>query len=365
MARQYKINEVKVDLANYRHYWRGIKKIGKTTLFRDFIMKLYGDLSYGLLLEIGNEEGQKTLDNVVYDIVPDWSTLNEIVDDLIENKDEHNFKFVAFDTVDELIKIAQKEVIRLDYRKTGEKKEFNATWGGYGTPREKLATLIDDVMTRLSRCGIGIIWIGHTKYKTINEKSGDSYEQLTSNLNTDYDGIFANKADILMMINSEKEIEDNKIVSTQRYMYFRGNGFIDAGGRFPDIEEKVEFSVDNYIRVVTEAIKKSITSRKADDKYIAEKAKQEQKEREAYYQEHKDELSSAEAFEAASNTNKEEDTIDSIITSINEVMRNLSQADRDKKKAVLASASLPATLVAIKKVSDTKTLTKILNIVKA
>jgi hypothetical protein len=365
MARQYKTNEVKVDLSNYRHYWRGVKKIGKTTLFKDFILKLYGDLSYGLLLEIGNEEGQKAIDGVVYDIVPDWMTLSEIVDDLIENKEDNNFKFIAFDTVDELIKIGQREVIRLDYKKSGERHEFNACFGGYGAPREKLVTLIDDIMTRLARANYGLVWIGHTKYKTINEKSGDSYEQLTSNLNTDFDGIFANKADIVMMINAEREIEEGKIVDTKRYMWFRGDGFVDAGGRFPDIEQKVEFSVDNYVNAVTDAIKKSITSKKVDDKYIAEKAKQEQAEKEAYYQEHKEELSSAEAFSEATNTNEAESVIESIINSINDVMRNLSQADRDKKKVSLTSAGLPATPALIKKCADVVTLNKILEIVKA
>lgn len=57
--------------------------------------------------------------------------------------------------------------------------------------------------------------------------------------------------------------------------------------------------------------------------------------------------------------------VEDLITSINDVMRGLSQADRDKKKAALASASLPATPAAIKKVSDTSTLNKILEIVKA
>lgn len=57
--------------------------------------------------------------------------------------------------------------------------------------------------------------------------------------------------------------------------------------------------------------------------------------------------------------------VEDIVTAINDVMRGLSQADRDKKKAALASASLPATPAAIKKVTDTSTLNKILEIVKA
>ncbi len=56
---------------------------------------------------------------------------------------------------------------------------------------------------------------------------------------------------------------------------------------------------------------------------------------------------------------------ESLIASINEIMKGLSQADRDKKKAALAGASLPATPGAIKKVSDASTLNKILEIVKA
>lgn len=57
--------------------------------------------------------------------------------------------------------------------------------------------------------------------------------------------------------------------------------------------------------------------------------------------------------------------VDSLIASINDVMKGLSQADRDKKKAALAGAGLPATPGAIKKVTDVATLNKILDIVKA
>jgi hypothetical protein len=54
-----------------------------------------------------------------------------------------------------------------------------------------------------------------------------------------------------------------------------------------------------------------------------------------------------------------------LITSINDLMRNMTQANRDKKKAALTSASLPATPIAIKKVTDVDVLTKIFEIVKA
>ena len=62
--------------------------------------------------------------------------------------------------------------------------------------------------------------------------------------------------------------------------------------------------------------------------------------------------------------NTESVDVDSLIASINETMRGLTQAERDKKKAALTSAALPASPVAIKKISDADTLKKILDIVK-
>ena len=56
---------------------------------------------------------------------------------------------------------------------------------------------------------------------------------------------------------------------------------------------------------------------------------------------------------------------DDIIASINEVMRAMTQIERDKKKAALASASLPASPAAIKKLTDIDTLNQILTIIKS
>ena len=56
---------------------------------------------------------------------------------------------------------------------------------------------------------------------------------------------------------------------------------------------------------------------------------------------------------------------DDIIASINEVMRAMTQIERDKKKAALASASLPASPATIKKITDIDTLNQILTIIKS
>ena len=356
----WKKNEVKVDLASYRHYIRGEKKAGKTTLFVKLMEKLYGDTSRGLLISLGNERGWKALDGAVYVDCPDWNSLTEVIQELVDNKDENNFACVCFDTVDEWIRIAQQEVQRLEYKKTGERKEFNACLGGFGNGRKKVEELINAMLTKVEDSGYGIFMLGHVKYRDVKEKNGDEYQKFTSNLSSDYDAIFANKADLISMITTEKDIKDGFIQGTKRYIYFRSDGFIDAGGRFPNIEEKVEFTVDNYIATVTDAIKKSIKSHDATDEYMAQKAKQEREEKDDYYREHKDELMQDDPVIAS--VANEVDQCKELQAQIKSAINKLDTATKKELQSKLKESGLPT---AYNKVEAPNILNQILAIVSA
>ena len=281
----FKTNKVKCDIGSYIHYWRGVKKVGKTTLFYELVKKQFGDLNKGLLISIGDEIGYQALDGLIYAECPTWADLIEVINELVENKSDNEFEIVALDTVDEMIKLAQEEVKRLHKKAKGQAAEFNACFGGFGMPRKKVEELVDEQLARIRRAGYGLVYIGHTKLRDIQEKNGDSYQQLTSNLSADYDAIFANKADIVMTIVVEKDIDENKRISgTERYMYFRSDGFVDAGGRFSKMPDKIEYGAENYIQAFEAGVKgamisdisdKEITKRKKEEKEIRIKKAQE------------------------------------------------------------------------------------------
>lgn len=357
----WKKNEVSVDIAHYRHYWRAPKKWGKTTLFANLIRELYGNMDRGLLISCGNERGYSALDGLMYVDCPEWSNITEVTDELIENKNENNFAILGFDTVDELVAMAQREVIRLDFRKTGERHEFNACFGGYGAGRRKVEELINSLITRLGDSGYCLIFIGHTKIRDIKEKNGDEYQMLTSNLSSDYDGIFANKCDICMMGIIEKSIDDGFVQNAERYMVFRGNGYVDAGGRFADIEDRVEVSAKNYIKTVTDAIKKSITSHEVTDEYIETKKKQEQLAREEYYQANKERLMQEDPAEE--DFEKEEQECKELQAKIMSTMKSLSKEVQKEVSSKLMDAGLASTPSGIKKLTDPAVLQKILDII--
>ena len=276
MASLFKKNKVKCDIGSYIHYWRGIKKVGKTTLFYNLVLEQYGSPEKGCLVSIGDEIGFNALDELIYAEAPDWGTFVEVIDELVENKAEVEFEIIGLDTADELIKLAKEEVKRLHKKQKGEAKEFNACFGGYGAPRDMVVELVDEQLARLRKAGYGIIIIGHTKLRDVKEKNGDEYQQLTSNLSSDYDGIFANKADIVMTISVEKNINENKhIDGTTRYMWFRSDGFVDAGGRFSKMPERIEYGAKNYIEAFEAGVRGAmntpvdeteIKKRKAEEK---------------------------------------------------------------------------------------------------
>src|SRR5699024_298037 len=73
---------------------------------------------------------------------------------------------------------------------------------------------------------------------------------------------FRNTADLIVFIELTKEIEKGKQVD-KRYIYFRGDADMEAGSRFKYAPTRVEYSTENYINAIEDAIKKEYGSDEA------------------------------------------------------------------------------------------------------
>jgi hypothetical protein len=302
-------NVILKRLSDYGHYVRGVKKVGKTTLFRDLVLQEYGDESKGLLCSFGDEDGFKSLDRLQYEEFTHWDiteedyvqelkdnfvakleetqdgkmTVDEIyakaeqqvsqfiekfgeqrgfvqlVDDLVLNNDEIGIRFLGYDTIDKMIEVATVEVIRLSMMETGKPcKSINAAFGGYGEGKKRLAKLIQDQTTRLKQIGLCPMVLGHTKYKDkTDEMSGAEYSQLTTSLNSDLDAIFGDTAQVVCTISIDKIIEEGKIIGTQRMLHFRDDGIVDCGSRFTGMPDSMELSSRNYVDAFNIGVKSS------------------------------------------------------------------------------------------------------------
>ena len=275
-----KINEVASDIKNVSIYLRSVKKWGKSTLFRDVIRVKYNDLSKGVLVECGYENGDTMLNtNMVH--LDTYKEFIEFKKWLIETKGiEHNIEMVCFDTADEMVPVFEKEILR-QYNienPTKKAKSIKGAYGGYNAGVEMVAETLKKYINDIKQAGFGVWVIAHTKFKTIKEKGGleeDGYMQLTSNLVNAYESAFGDifDATITGVIDrsfDEKTSSDGK--TTKKYttdsirkLYFRGTTLIDAGGRFASdtVPEYMEYTSDSltfakeFIDVIETGLKKS------------------------------------------------------------------------------------------------------------
>lgn len=272
------VTKIEADISKISIYLRSTKKFGKTTLFRDVILKKYGDPGAGLLIGCGSEIGYKMLDGLNATQVTTYEELVELKDWLISTKGtEHNIKIIAFDTADELALMAQKKTIKISNKENPAKpvRSIKAALGGFMAGEMYAANdLVKPLISELEQAGFGVWVIAHTAMKTIKDKGAleeDGYQQLTSNLDKYMESALGDCLDVVLTGVIDRETEEkvvgdkkkNYVTDTVRKLYFRGTTSIDAGGRFangtvPDyiIFDKPDMSSE-FISVVEDGMKNS------------------------------------------------------------------------------------------------------------
>ena len=315
------INKVKADLRSYPHYIiMGVRKVGKTTLFRDLVLYNYKEPEKGLLISCGKENGYKALDDIQVEEAKVWDMMEnedgerglvQIVDEVIDLKGTpEQIEMVCFDTLDELVEVATQQVFE-EHRdeKLKYPKSLNDALGGFGAGHRRVSSLIKEQVDRLCQAGIAVFVIAHTKVKEKeDEVTGEKYEMITNDLDSRFYNPLANNAQMIVnividrkisgagyekkKISKDKEIDvqiPGRQVSNERFMYFRDNNFVDAGGRFKDLPEKLPLSAENFMKAFEIGVQASRTQNitKAEEKKLLkeeeefnDKAAQKLKERE-------------------------------------------------------------------------------------
>jgi hypothetical protein len=295
MARKFgKKNVIKVDPLAYNLGLIGESGIGKTTLAKEVCEKLVGEDGY-MILNIGKEDGIDAIPNASYEDVPDWETFEELVEDILENRntDYKDLKVLVYDTYDELMQITEPEVIRLHNKENPEKKvkSIKAAFGGYMGGEDKALDLVLGKIWELKRVGIAMFVLGHTKKRTMTDVvTGLEYDMLTTNMSNRYFNAIKTKLHVLGVASINRSIEQKavkqkvgkdkmvgKVVDESRIITFRDDNFnIDSKSRFEDIVSCIPLDVDEFIKAIEDAIKVA-HEKQTGNKGNIEETKKEQK----------------------------------------------------------------------------------------
>lgn len=302
-----KRNEIKVDILKYNIGLIGESGIGKTTIIKEVLEKLTGSPEGALFAECGKEDGADAIHNINYINCPDWDSdydenanavgFSLLIDDIIENKttDYPKLRTLVIDTYDQLLEIAKKRVVEMHNKEHPEKrvKSIKGAFGGYMAGDDMATDIVLEKLWELKKVGVNFIIIGHVKQREQEDVvSGQKYTSLTTNMSLrDFNaiktklhflGVAAINRDIVRERTGKKDIKGRDvtkgvIASESRQITFRDDSYsIDSKSRFAEITPVIEFSADEFIKALENAIKAELS--KGSKSYEDLEKEQEQKE---------------------------------------------------------------------------------------
>ena len=313
-----------------------------------------GDEGY-IALDIGKEDGHDAINGIVSEKIPDWAKFKEFCDDVIENKltDYKDLRVVVLDTFDQLLEIAEPEVIRMHNRANPDKPKITsikAAFGGFMAGEDKAIQIVLDKLWELKGVGVSFIAIGHTKKKDVDDPiTGESYSILTTNMSQRYFNALKTKLHFLGVAYIDREIVKQKtgkknvvtkqeevkgkVMSESRRISFRDDNYsVDSKSRFADIVDEIPLDSDAFIKAITDAI---MAEHSKGDKTVEQSKKDLEKARK------QKEAEVAEKLEHDAANKVDEEKNAELVSTIQNKFSDVSAATKKKVKAFMAEHDIP------------------------
>lgn len=277
----FKRSLISDNLEDYALMLCGESGCGKTTVISSLCEMEFGEDGY-VLLNTGDEDGVSAIDGVTYEDVPTYKKYVEVCDDIIKNKatEYPNLKVVIIDTLDQLIKTAEKFAIDDWNRSNSMNKNFkkakslNSVEGGFGAGYDLVFDLIYNKVRALDKIGVKTWFVCHSKTKDIVDPlTSASYTTLTSNMAQRYFNDFKTKVHVLgvccidrtidTVATGRKDIKNNditinKIQAETRQIVFRDDSYsVDSKSRFAGIVDRIPLDAVELQKALKDAIKNS------------------------------------------------------------------------------------------------------------
>jgi len=228
-----KPHEVSRDLCGYTVLLYGQPKTGKTTTAAQFPQALL----------CAFETGYLAIPGVMAQPVNKWSEFKQILKQLDTDQAHQQFKNIIVDTVDIAYDLCEKYICN----QNGVSSVGDLPFGkGYNLAKKEF----DEALRKIPQMGYGLVMISHAQDKTFKDENGEEYQQIVPTLANQPRLVVDRMSDIIGYAHPFQE-EDGTVHTT---LFMRGTPRFVAGSRFKYTPDSIDFSYDNLVNAIGDAI---------------------------------------------------------------------------------------------------------------
>ena len=239
-----RLNDITTDtnLINPAIVLYGTRGIGKTSTAAQLDAPIFFAVEKGLGRNAVPHINRESYDEVILD-------LKALI------AEEHNFKTLVIDTIDRLEQLLFEKIAKSHGKATIAEIGFGK---GYEEAASLFAALLRGLDILRNKKNMTIILLGHSKVKSINDPTAESYDKYQLALNDKTSKVFCDWADAILFVDYNKDIVDGKAVGgIKKHLITGGKVAIEAKNR-AGLPDKMDFTNINALKEVVEKMKGSV-----------------------------------------------------------------------------------------------------------
>jgi hypothetical protein len=231
------------DLRGYIVQMYGDPKTGKTTAATKFPQHLI----------LGFEKGWNALPGVMAAEINSWTEFLQALKQLESSEAKEAYATIIIDTVD----IAYNLVEEFVCMRAGADSINDSKRLPFGQGYAQAEQEFDKRLRKIVQMGYGLVLISHAEEKSVKDAAGEETTRIGPTVNKRASKVINRMADIIGYIRGHtvKDVSTGN-EHTQTTMYLRGTTRYMAGSRFKYIPDWIEFTYDNLVTAIHDAIDK-------------------------------------------------------------------------------------------------------------
>lgn len=172
-----------------------------------------------------------------------WSEFKAVLRQLKQDDVKNTFETIIVDTLDIAYNLCEKYVAAQSGVQTISEIPFGK---GYAMVEKEF----DEALRSIMQMDYGLVMISHATDKTFTDEDGVEYNQIVPTLDKRATKISVRMADIVGY--SRTTIDDAGDTTVK--LFTRGTPRFVAGSRFPDFPNYIDFSYDNLVNAISDAV---------------------------------------------------------------------------------------------------------------